>query len=67
MGFDKVMHEIPLGGPEKLARMISVDLISSIKSISVSWCKGQRRVRIEFGHTLEGVSNNFVLNLKLVW
>jgi hypothetical protein len=66
MGFDKVVHEILLGGPEKLGRMIFVNSILPLESISVGWCKGRRRVRIEFGHTLKGVTNNFVLDPKLV-
>jgi hypothetical protein len=66
IGFDKVVHEILFGRPEKLARMIFVNLISPLESILVSWCKGRRRIWIEFGHTLKGVSNNFALNLKLV-
>jgi hypothetical protein len=67
MGFDKVMHEILFGGPEKLTRIIFIDLILPLKSILVGRCKGQRRIWIEFGLSLERISNNFVLDSKLVW
>jgi hypothetical protein len=40
MGFDEVMHEILFGGPKKFARMIFVNLISSLESILVGWYKG---------------------------
>jgi hypothetical protein len=67
MGFDKVVHEIIFGGPEKLARMIFVDSILLLKSVSVSRFKGRRRIWIELGHTPKRISNNFMFYPKLVW
>jgi hypothetical protein len=59
------MHEVSFGWPEKVSRVIFVDSLASLESISICWFEGWG-VGIKSRYGVKGVPNDFALDSELL-
>jgi hypothetical protein len=59
------VHQVSLRWPQEVARMVLVELISSLEGVAASGYKW-RWVRVEYQQVIEWIANNFVLYTELL-